>query len=97
MSEHHNITTLAGPAPEVLLAHLGAHTQRIRLGSGGVLLPHYSALKVAENFKILEALHPGRIDLDLSRAPGADRLTAYVLNPSGQFKEENFLEQLVDL
>jgi luciferase family oxidoreductase group 1 len=97
VSEHHNTTTLAGPAPEVLLAHLGAHTQRIRLGSGGVMLPHYSALKVAENFKLLEALHPGRIDLGLGRAPGADRLTAYALNPSNQFKEEDFLEQLVDL
>ena len=97
VSEHHNTTTLAGPTPEVLLAHLGAHTQHIRLGSGGVMLPHYSALKVAENFKMLEALHPGRIDLGIGRAPGADRLTAYALNPSNQFKEEDFIEQLVDL
>jgi luciferase family oxidoreductase group 1 len=97
VSEHHNTTTLAGPAPEVLLAHLGAHTQHIRLGSGGVMLPHYSALKVAENFKMLEALHPGRIDLGIGRAPGADRLTAYALNPRNQFKEEEFIEQLVDL
>jgi len=97
VSEHHNTTTLAGPAPEVLLAHLGAHTRHIRLGSGGVMLPHYSALKVAENFKLLEALHPGRIDLGIGRAPGADRLTAYALNPGNQFKEEEFVEQLVDL
>lgn len=97
VSEHHNTTTLAGPAPEVLLAHLGAHTSHIRLGSGGVMLPHYSALKVAENFKMLEALHPGRIDLGIGRAPGADRLTAYALNPRNQFKEEEFIEQLVDL
>jgi luciferase family oxidoreductase group 1 len=97
VSEHHNTTTLAGPAPEVLLAHLGAHTHLIRLGSGGVMLPHYSALKVAENFKLLEALHPGRIDLGLGRAPGADRLTAYALNPSNKFEEEAFVEQLVDL
>jgi luciferase family oxidoreductase group 1 len=97
VSEHHNTTTLAGPAPEVLLAHLGAHTRRIRLGSGGVMLPHYSPLKVAENFKLLEALHPGRIDLGLGRAPGADRLTAYALNPSNKFEEEAFIEQLVDL
>ena len=97
VSEHHNTTTLAGSAPEVLLAHLGAHTSRIRLGSGGVMLPHYSPLKVAENFKLLEALHPGRIDLGLGRAPGADRLTAYALNPNNQFKEEAFIEQLVDL
>ncbi|MDO7886612.1 LLM class flavin-dependent oxidoreductase [Hymenobacter cheonanensis] len=97
VSEHHNTTTLAGPAPEVLLSHLGAHTSRIRLGSGGVMLPHYSALKVAENFKMLEALHPGRIDLGIGRAPGADRLTAYALNPSNKFAEEDFVEQLVDL
>jgi len=97
VSEHHNTTTLAGPAPEVLLAHLGAHTHRIRLGSGGVMLPHYSALKVAENFKMLEALHPGRIDLGIGRAPGADRLTAYALNPSNKFEEAAFVEQLVDL
>ena len=97
VSEHHNTTSLAGPTPEVLLAHLGAHTRRIRLGSGGVMLPHYSALKVAENFKMLEALHPGRVDLGLGRAPGADRLTAYALNPANQFREEDFIEQLVDL
>jgi luciferase family oxidoreductase group 1 len=97
VSEHHNTTTLAGSAPEVLLAHLGAHTSRIRLGSGGVMLPHYSPLKVAENFKLLEALHPGRIDLGMGRAPGADRLTAYALNPSNKFEEEAFIEQLVDL
>jgi luciferase family oxidoreductase group 1 len=97
VSEHHNTTTLAGSAPEVLLAHLGAHTERIRLGSGGVMLPHYSALKVAESFKLLEALHPGRIDLGMGRAPGADRLTAYALNPSNKFDEKAFVEQLMDL
>jgi luciferase family oxidoreductase group 1 len=97
VSEHHNTTTLAGSAPEVLLAHLGAHTKRIRLGSGGVMLPHYSPLKVAETFKVLEALHPGRIDLGMGRAPGADRLTAYALNPSNKFAEDAFIEQLVDL
>jgi len=97
VSEHHNTTTLAGSAPEVLLAHLATHTSRIRLGSGGVMLPHYSPLKVAENFKVLEALHPGRIDLGMGRAPGADRLTAYALNPSNKFAEEAFIEQLIDL
>lgn len=97
VSEHHNTNTLAGPAPEVLLAHLGAHTARIRLGSGGVMLPHYAALKVAETFKLLEALHPGRIDLGIGRAPGADRLTAYALNPSNTFEEQAFVEQLLDL
>jgi luciferase family oxidoreductase group 1 len=97
VSEHHNTNTLAGSTPEVLLAHLGNHTQRIRLGSGGIMLPHYSALKVAENFRMLESLFPGRIDLGMGRAPGADRLTAYALNPSNQFNEKDFVEQLMDL
>ena len=82
VSEHHNTNTLAGSTPEVLIAHLGNHTQRIRLGSGGVMLPHYSALKVAENFRMLESLFPGRIDLGMGRAPGADRLTAYAPTPA---------------
>ncbi|GAA4371357.1 LLM class flavin-dependent oxidoreductase [Hymenobacter saemangeumensis] len=97
VSEHHNTHTLAGSAPEVLLAHLGSHTRHIRLGSGGVMLPHYSALKVAESFRLLETLFPGRIDLGMGRAPGADRLTAYALNPSNQFNEKDFVEQLMDL
>lgn len=97
VSEHHNTGTLAGSAPEVLLAHLGNHTERIRLGSGGVMLPHYSALKVAENFRLLEALFPGRIDLGIGRAPGADRLTAHPLNPHNTFSDQDFAEQLMDL
>jgi luciferase family oxidoreductase group 1 len=97
VSEHHNTNTLAGSAPEVLLAHLGSQTKHLRLGSGGVMLPHYSALKVAENFRLLESLFPGRIDLGLGRAPGADRLTAYALNPGNQFNEKDFVEQLMDL
>ncbi|MDB5236814.1 MAG: hypothetical protein JWR44_3807, partial [Hymenobacter sp.] len=97
VSEHHNTNTLAGSAPEVLLAHLGSQTQRLRLGSGGVMLPHYSALKVAENFRLLESLFPGRIDLGMGRAPGADRLTAYALNPTNKFNEQDFVEQLMDL
>ena len=97
VSEHHNTNTLAGSTPEVLLAHLGSQTQRIRLGSGGVMLPHYSALKVAENFRMLETLFPGRIDLGMGRAPGGDRLTAHALNPSNTFSEQDFVEQLLDL
>ena len=97
VSEHHNTPTLAGSAPEVLIAHLGGQTSRIRLGSGGVMLPHYSALKVAENFRLLEALFPGRIDLGLGRAPGGDRLTAHALNPGNTFSEQDFVEQLLDL
>ncbi|UOQ71336.1 LLM class flavin-dependent oxidoreductase [Hymenobacter cellulosilyticus] len=97
VSEHHNTATLAGSTPEVLLAHLGGLTQHIRLGSGGVMLPHYSALKVAENFRMLETLFPGRIDLGVGRAPGSDRLTASVLNPANNFAENDFIEQLMDL
>lgn len=97
VSEHHNTNTLAGSTPEVLIAHLGNHTRRIRLGSGGVMLPHYSALKVAENFRMLESLFPGRIDLGMGRAPGADRLTAHTLNPANTFSEQDFVEQLMDL
>ncbi|QNH63731.1 LLM class flavin-dependent oxidoreductase [Hymenobacter sediminicola] len=97
VSEHHNTNTLAGSAPEVLLARLGAETQRIRLGSGGVMLPHYSALKVAENFRLLETLYPGRIDLGIGRAPGTDRITAHALNPHNTFSDQDFADQLMDL
>ena len=97
VSEHHNTNTLAGSTPEVLIAHLGSQTSRIRLGSGGVMLPHYSALKVAENFRLLENLFPGRIDLGMGRAPGGDRLTAHALNPHNTFSEQDFVEQLMDL
>ncbi|GAA4008475.1 LLM class flavin-dependent oxidoreductase [Hymenobacter fastidiosus] len=97
VSEHHNASSLAGSAPEVLLGRLGAETHRIRLGSGGVMLPHYSALKVAENFRLLEALYPGRIDLGIGRAPGTDRITAHALNPHNQFRDEEFAGQLMDL
>jgi luciferase family oxidoreductase group 1 len=97
VSEHHNTSSLAGSTPEVLMAHLAGQTQHLRIGSGGVMLPNHSALKVAENFRMLEALFPGRIDLGMGRAPGTDRLTASVLNPSNQFREQDFLEQLMDL
>lgn len=97
VSEHHSTSSLAGSTPEVLMAHLAGQTSRIRIGSGGVMLPHYSALKVAENFRLLETLFPGRIDLGVGRAPGGDRLTAYVLNPGNQFDEKAFVQQLLDL
>ena len=97
VSEHHGTATLAGSTPEILMAHLGGQTGTIRLGSGGVMLPHYSALKVAENFRMLETLFPGRIDLGVGRAPGGDRLTAYVLNPANNFDERTFVQQLLDL
>lgn len=97
ISEHHNIPLLAGSTPEVLLAHLAGETKNIRLGSGGIMLPNHSTLKVAENFRMLETLFPGRIDLGIGRAPGGDRYTAYLLNPSNQFSEKDFVQQLVDL
>jgi len=79
MAEHHNTTSFAGSTPEVLMARVGAETSRIRIGSGGIMLPHYSPLKVAENFRMLETLYPGRIDLAIGRAPGADGRTAIAL------------------
>jgi luciferase family oxidoreductase group 1 len=97
VAEHHNTGILAGSSPEVLLAHLAAHTTTMRIGSGGIMLPNHSALKVAENFRMLEALAPGRIDLGMGRAPGTDRITASILNPSNQFREQDFVEQLADL
>ncbi|WP_334073727.1 MULTISPECIES: MsnO8 family LLM class oxidoreductase [Paenibacillus] len=82
-AEHHNMDGLACPSPEVLLAHIGAVTTRIKLGSGALLLPHYAPLKAAEWFRMLAALYPGRIDLGLGRAPGGDAHTAMAL--SGNF------------
>jgi luciferase family oxidoreductase group 1 len=97
VSEHHNTSSLAGSTPEVLIAHLAGETKRIRVGSGGIMLPNHSALKVAENFRMLEAICPGRIDLGIGRAPGTDRITASMLNPSNRFSEQDFIEQLSDL
>jgi luciferase family oxidoreductase group 1 len=97
LSEHHNTITLAGAAPEILIARLAAETRQIRLGSGGIMLPNHSTLKVAENFRLLEALYPGRIDLGLGRAPGGDRLTAQLLNPSNTFDPQEYIKQIRDL
>ena len=88
LSEHHNSAGVAGTAPEILAAAIAATTRRIRVGSAGVMLPHYSALKVAEQFRVLEAIAPGRIDLGVGRAPGSDRLTAMALNPHSNAHEE---------
>lgn len=76
VSEHHNTTSLAGSTPEILIAHLANHTKTLRIGSGGIMLPNHSALKVAESFRLLEVMHPNRIDLGMGRAPGTDRITA---------------------
>ena len=97
ISEHHNILSIAGAAPEVLIARLAAESHHIRLGSGGIMLPNHSTLKVAENFRLLEALYPGRIDLGIGRAPGGDRLTARLLNPSNSFDPQHYVDQLSDL
>jgi luciferase family oxidoreductase group 1 len=93
-SEHHNLQTIVGSAPEMLLAAIAARTTRIRLGSAGVMLPHYSALKVAEQFRVLDALAPGRIDLGVGRAPGSDMRTARALNPNAMAAAEDFPQQV---
>jgi luciferase family oxidoreductase group 1 len=97
VSEHHSHPTIVGSAPEVLMAAIAARTQRIRIGSAGVMLPHYSALKVAEVFRVLDALAPGRVDLGVGRAPGSDRRTAAALNPHVSGMAEDFPQQVVDL
>src|SRR3984893_462618 len=81
VAEHHGGPMLAGPSPEVLIGPIAAATAGIRVGSGGVMLPHYSPLKVAENFSILAGLFPGRIDLAVGRAAGTDPLTTFALQP----------------
>lgn len=96
VSEHHALPTLVGTAPEILMAAMAARTQRIRLGSAGVMLPHYSPFKVAEQFRVLDALAPGRIDLGVGRAPGSDQRTARLLNP-GQRGAEDFPQQVLEL
>ncbi len=98
LAEHHSSAGLAGTAPEVLVARVGAATTTMRVGSGGVMLSHYSALKVAENFRVLEALYPGRIDLGIGRAPGSDFHTAQALQAGpGALGIEHFPRQVHDL
>ncbi|MBV9891531.1 MAG: LLM class flavin-dependent oxidoreductase [Rhizobacter sp.] len=97
LSEHHGLPTIVGSAPEILMAAIAARTSTIRIGSAGVMLPHYSALKVAEQFRVLEALAPGRIDLGVGRAPGGDMRTALALNPNAALAAEEFPAQVRDL
>lgn len=97
VSEHHNHATIVGTAPEILMAAIAARTSSIRIGSAGVMLPHYSALKVAEQFRVLDALAPGRIDLGVGRAPGSDGRTAFALNPNAAEAAEAFPRQVRDL
>jgi len=97
LAEHHAIGALADPCPEVLLARLGAETTRMRIGSGGVLLPYYSAFKMAEIFRMLEALYPGRVDLGIGRAPGGDSRTARAVGGGSLPDARNFPEQVWEL
>src|SRR3954451_3607217 len=87
-AEHHNSDSQAGTAPEILISAIAATTRRIRVGSAGIMLPHYSSLKIAEQFRVLDAIAPGRIDLGLGRAPGSDGRTAYALNPLADAAEQ---------
>lgn len=96
VSEHHSHPSIVGSAPEVLMAAIAARTQHIRIGSAGVMLPHYAAYKVAEQFRVLDALAPGRIDLGVGRAPGSDGRTAQVLNPD-RYASERFPQQVLEL
>ncbi|HEY7551029.1 MAG TPA: LLM class flavin-dependent oxidoreductase [Hyphomicrobiaceae bacterium] len=97
VSEHHNHASIAGSAPEILIAAIAGVTRRIRVGSAGVMLPHYSPYKVAEQFLVLEALAPGRIDLGLGRAPGSDGRTAFALNPLANERPDAFPADVRDL
>ncbi len=97
LAEHHSTPALAGPSPEVLIPQVAAATTGIRVGSGGVMLQHYSALKVAESFRVLETLHPGRIDLGIGRAPGSDQLTARALASGGHVGVDDFVEKVADV
>ena len=97
VSEHHNSPTIVGTAPEILIAAIATATKKIRVGSAGVMLPHYSAFKVAEQFRVLDALAPGRIDLGLGRAPGSDGRTAFALNPLANERPAQFPSDVRDL
>ena len=97
VAEHHGMPGVASSNPPVLLAHLGAHTRTLRLGSGGVMLPNHAPLAVAEQFGLLEALHPGRIDLGLGRAPGTDQATARALRRGLPDGADDFPQQLAEL
>ncbi len=98
MSEHHAMDTLACTAPEVMLARIGAETERIRIGSGGIMLPHYAALKVAEQFRMLHALYPGRVDLGIGRAPGGGPVESLALRRERRVQmQDDFADQTAEL
>jgi luciferase family oxidoreductase group 1 len=98
LAEHHNLSSVASPAPDVMIGQIAAVTRNLRVGSGGVMLPNHAPLVVAERFKMLEALFPGRIDLGLGRAPGTDGPTAYALRSRLDARQgDDFLERLHEL
>ncbi|OLR91461.1 LLM class flavin-dependent oxidoreductase [Actinokineospora bangkokensis] len=98
VAEHHNMPGIASSAPAVLLGHIGMATERIRIGSGGVMLPNHAPLVVAEQFGMLEAFHPGRVDLGIGRAPGTDQVTARALRrTTGPLSADDFPQQLTEL
>ena len=98
LAEHHSLPNFAGTSPEILIGHVASRTNSIRVGSGGVMLSHYSAFKVAENFRMLASLYPGRIDLGIGRAPGSDQLTAAALSYPYRPKDiSHFPQQVSDL
>ncbi|MEY2458383.1 MAG: hypothetical protein QOG30_213 [Acidimicrobiaceae bacterium] len=97
VAEHHNMPGIASSSPAVLIAHLAASTSTLRIGAGGVMLPNHASLTVAEQFGMLDALHPGRIDLGLGRAPGTDPVTAAALRRKPMTGADEFPEQLRDL
>jgi len=97
-AEHHNMPSIASSATSVLIAHVGAHTRTIRLGAGGVMLPNHSPLKVAESYRLLAAMHPGRVDLGIGRAPGTDGVTALALRRSREaLGADDFMSELAEL
>ncbi len=97
VSEHHGSQSIVGSAPEILVAAIAARTTRIRVGTAGVMLPHYAPLKVAEQFRVLEAIAPGRIDLGLGRAPGGDGRVSWALNPMGDDAVQRFPANVRDI
>lgn len=97
LAEHHGTEGLAGPAPEIMVTRVAAATREMRVGSGGVMLSHYSPYKVAENFKVLENMYPGRIDLGIGRAPGSDHRTAIALAYGSQVGIEYFPAKIRDM
>ena len=98
VAEHHNMASIASSAPDIMIGQIAAATHRMRVGSGGIMLPNHAPLMVAERFKVLEALFPGRIDLGLGRAPGTDQATSYALRRrQGITEEDDFLERFNEM